>query len=227
MTSYPNDPYRDVEGGATKSVTDAAGDVKDVGLAAGKDVLETAKVEGAQVVEEAKVQGRRLLDESVSELRSQASTVQSRLADTVQALTDELRTMAAAPDADGPLADLANAGHDYGERAAAWLRDNDLDQALSGVRRYAARNPWAFLAIAGGAGLLVGRLARGLRDAAEPDVARRVDTPGIQGARAAHDPYAAPGPYLADDPYAAPEAYPTPGAQPPLGGPTDRTWEGA
>ena len=30
----------------------------------------------------------------------------------------------------------------------------DLDQALHGVSRYAARNPWAFLAIAGGAVLL-------------------------------------------------------------------------
>ena len=132
-------------------------------------MLETAKHEAGQVVGEAKTQGRRLLDESVGELRGQAETIQARLADTVQALTDELSAMASAPDANGPLAQFAGSGRDLGDRAAAWLRDNDLDQALHGVRRYAARNPWAFLAIAGGAGLLAGRLARGLRDADQPD----------------------------------------------------------
>ena len=154
---------------AADSVRGPATDVKDTAVSAGKDVVETAKAEAGQVVDEAKHQGRRLLDESVSELRTQASSVQARLADTVQALSDELRAMASTPDADGAITQLAHTGHDYGDRAAAWLRDNDLDQALSGVRRYAARNPWAFLAIAGGAGLLVGRLARGLRDAGQPD----------------------------------------------------------
>ena len=149
-------------------VTGPAGDVKDSAVTAGQDVLASARAEGAQVVDEAKVQGRRLLDESVAEIRTQASTVQARLADTVQSLTDELRAMSAS-DANGPMADLAHQGQEWGDRAAAWLRDNDLDQALTGVRRYAARNPWTFLALAGGAGLLVGRLARGLKDADEPN----------------------------------------------------------
>ena len=183
MSSFNQDPYRPVgdptvtstgETGeraraAADSIAGPAGDVKDTAVAAGKDVLETAKHEAGQVVGEAKTQGRRLLDESVGELRGQAETIQARPADTVQALTDELSAMASAPDANGPLAQFAGSGRDLGDRAAAWLRDNDLDQALHGVRRYAARNPWAFLAIAGGAGLLAGRLARGLRDADQPD----------------------------------------------------------
>lgn len=183
MSSYDQDPYRPVgyqpltstpDSGdraraAANSLTGPAADVKDTAVTAGKDVLEAAKHEAGEVVGEAKLQGRRLLDESMGELRGQAETVQARLADTVRALTDELGSMASAPDADGPLAQLAGSGRDFGDRAAAWLRDNDLDQALHGVRRYAARNPWTFLAIAGGAGLLVGRLARGLRDADAPD----------------------------------------------------------
>ena len=44
------------------------------------------------------------------------------LADTVQALADELRAMAASPDANGPLTDLVDQGRDLSERAAAWLR---------------------------------------------------------------------------------------------------------
>lgn len=153
---------------AAASVKGPATDVKDVAASAGQDVLATAKAEGAQVVDEAKAQGRRLLDESLGELRTQASTVQARLADTVQALSDELRVMASSPDANGPVAQFATTGQQYGDRAANWLRENDLDTAVFEVRRYAARNPWTFLAIAGGAGLLVGRLARGLKDADEP-----------------------------------------------------------
>jgi len=84
--------------------------------------------------------------------------------------------MAASPDANGPLTDLVDQGRDLSERAAAWLRDNDPDQALVSVRRYAARNPWTFLALAGGAGLLAGRFARGVSAASddEPTV-RRAD----------------------------------------------------
>lgn len=175
VAGQPHDTATDKAKGKAKdaaaSVSGPATDVKDSAVAAGKDVLATAKSEGGQVVDEAKLQGRRLLDESVSELRTQASSVQARLADTVQALTDELRAMADAPDANGPVAGLAHTGQQYGDRAASWLRDNDLDQALVGVRRYAARNPWTFLAVAGGAGLLVGRLARGLKDAGSPDEA--------------------------------------------------------
>lgn len=162
MSSYNQDPYRPA---GEKPVAD----VKGTAVAAGQDVLDSAKHEAGQVVQEAKVQGRRLLDESVGELRGQASTIQAKLADTVQALSDELGAMAASPDANGPVAQFAGTGREYGDRAAAWLRDNDLDQAVHGIRQYAARNPWTFLALAGGAGLLVGRLARGLRDADSPD----------------------------------------------------------
>ena len=228
MSSFPNDPDRLAHdpamppapttpvpatepttqrraSDAAASLTGPAGDVKDSAVTAGQDVLASARAEGAQVVDEAKVQGRRLLDESVAEIRTQASTVQARLADTVQSLTDELRTMSAS-DANGPMADLAHQGQEWGDRAAAWLRDNDLDQALTGVRRYAARNPWTFLALAGGAGLLVGRLARGLKDADEPNTTYRPvtgTTTGTYGTRTAgvHDTTIEPlDPVVTDDP---------------------------
>ena len=138
------------------------------------------------VVDEAKYQGRQLFDEGITELRSQAAVAQSKLADTVQALSDELRAMAASPDANGPLTDLVDQGRDLSERAAAWLHDNDPDQALVGVRRYAARNPWMFLALAGGAGVLAGRFARGLSAAGDPDA--RVPSVGRAGGPSFADP---------------------------------------
>lgn len=179
MTSDQNRPWQGTgpsdeskAANVVDSVKGPAADVQHTAAEKGRDVVDTAKGEAGELVHEAKAQGRRLLDDSVGELRTQAGSVQNRLADTVQSLTDELRAMASAPDANGPVADLARTGEQYGDRAAAWLRDNDVDQALSGVRRYAARNPWTFMAVAAGAGLLVGRLARGLKDASSDNEGR-------------------------------------------------------
>lgn len=152
---------------AAASVKQPAADVAETAKQAGHDVAQTAKAEVGDVVAEAKNQGRKVWDEGLVEVRSQASSAQSKLADLVQSLSDELRAMAGAQDADGPLAGLASQGQELSERAATWLRDNEPDQALASVRRYAARNPWTFLAIAAGAGLVAGRLARGLKESSD------------------------------------------------------------
>lgn len=150
---------------AADSLKGPAEDVRDSAMQAGRDVTDTAKFEARQVAQEAKHQGRKLLDEGVGELRSQAGNLQSMLADTVDALSDELGVMSANTEADGPLTHFAGDAHDWGRRTSSWLRENDPDAVMTSVRRYAARNPWTFLAIAAGAGLVAGRLARGLKDA--------------------------------------------------------------
>lgn len=150
---------------AADSVRGPAADVKDTAHEAGRQVAQTAKSEARDVLHEGKQQGRRVLDEGMAELRNQAAGAQGKLADTFQALADELREMVGGSQTNGTVANFAGQAQDYTERAASWLRDNDMDAALHGVRRFAARNPWGFLAISAGAGLLVGRLARGLKDA--------------------------------------------------------------
>lgn len=196
---------------AADSLKQPARDVKDTAVDAGRDVLETAKAEAGQVAQEAKFQGRRLLDEGVGELRSQASTLQSKLADTVDAFAEELGVMSANTQSDGPLTHFAGDAHDWGRRASSWLRENDPDQVLSSVRRYAARNPWTFLAVAAGAGLVAGRLARSLRDANTDDVPqlpRDTRSYGAPHRGTATDGYAVTGPA---DAYPTPaDPYPTP-----------------
>ena len=137
--------------------------------ASAKDVARSAKGEAGQVVGEAGHQARALLDTGVSELRQQASSAQHRLAGTVRSLADELDAMRAAPDAHGALTEVAGSALDVARRTADWLEQHEPEDALAEVRRYAARNPVAFLAIAAGAGLVVGRLSRNLRDAASDD----------------------------------------------------------
>lgn len=171
--TYPNDPTVNSGQQAVDSLRGPAAEVKDTATAEARQVAETAKQEARQLTAEGKYQGRRVLDEGMAELRNQASTVQTRLAASLQDLSDELREMTGASQTNGTAAGLASQAQDYTERAAAWLRDNDLDSALYGVRRFAARNPWGFLAVAAGAGLLAGRLARGVRDADSDDTSYR------------------------------------------------------
>ncbi|WP_052460009.1 hypothetical protein [Tessaracoccus massiliensis] len=226
---------------AADSLKGPAGDVKDTAVDAGRDVLDTAKAEAAQVADEAKHQGRRLLDESVGELRSQAGTLQAKLADTVDAFAEELGVLSANTESDGPLTHFAGDAHDWGRKASTWLRDNEPDQVLTSVRRYAARNPWTFLAIAAGAGLIAGRVARSLRDANADDAPQLPrDTYGYDEARPAvgRDPYALNAPreeHFGDDygqpttPGLANPVPPVPG-QPPVPGPgaqpNPNPWQG-
>lgn len=142
---------------------DEASAVKETVAGAGANVVDTAKGQGAQVVDEARHQGRRLLDEGVSELRTQAGSAQERLAGFLRSASDELHTMTSQGDHAGPVADLVREVERYGSRAAQWLESSSPDDLVSSVRRYAARNPWQFLAISAGAGFVAARLFRGLQ----------------------------------------------------------------
>ena len=198
--TYPNDPTATRPQQVTESLRGPATEVKDTAAAEARQVTETVKQEARKLGAEGRYQGRRVLDGGMAELRNQASTIQTRLAEGLQDLSDELREMTVAGRADGTAAGLASQAEDYTARAAAWLRDNDLDSALYGVRRFAARNPWGFLAMAAGAGLLAGRLARGVRDADQPDPTRH--RAGETSTRPSASPYPSPSTY----PPASPDA---------------------
>lgn len=164
-------------GDRAKGVADhAAGeakDVKDHAVAAASGVVDTAKQEAGHVVDEAKQQGRRLLDEGANEIRTQAGAAQGQLAHFVRQLSDELQTMTRS-DASGPMTDLAGRAEQYGHQLATFLEQKSPDDVLVNVRRYAARNPWTFLALSAGAGFLAARLFRGVQGAHADD--ERYDT---------------------------------------------------
>lgn len=138
--------------------------VADTAKEAGGQVLETAKQEAGQVLDEAKFQGRRLLDESVSELRTQAGAGQNMVAELARSLSSELGQMSGASQ-DGLLGDYVNRAQRLTDEAATWLTNHEPEELLTSVRRYAARNPWQFLAISAGVGFIGARLVRGLQGA--------------------------------------------------------------
>lgn len=210
VASHTGDRAKDVAGTAKSE----AGVLKDTAKESGAHVVESVKDEAANVVDEAKYQSRRLLDEGLGEFRTQAGAGQQRIATVVRALSDELDSMARGTDQSGPMVDFVSSVERYGHQAADFLERSEPEEVLDSVRRYAARNPWAFLAISAGVGFLGARLVRGLQGAKSDEEERRYSMPA-QRVRAYDSGY------QTTDPGYTPvgETYPT-GGQYPAGGTT-------
>lgn len=161
VASHTGDRAKDVAGNAAME----AGAVKDSAVQAGSEVVESAKQQAGNVASEAKYQTRRLVDEGVAELRTQAGTGQAHLAELIRSLSGELSSMANNTSESGPMVDLVSKAERFGDEAATWLDTKQPDDVLAEVRRYAARNPWKFLAISAGVGFVGARLVRGLQGA--------------------------------------------------------------
>ena len=134
-------------------------------MAAGKEaaqhVGETASEEARRVAGEAKTQAKSLLSNLQTDLRDQAGKQQERVAGSLRSMSDEFNTMAGASPG-GQGSELVGMASRRVEQVASWLENRDPGTMLEDVRRFARRRPGAFLAIAAGAGLLAGRVARNL-----------------------------------------------------------------
>ena len=161
VASHTGDRAKDVAGTAAAE----AGAVKDHAVQAGSEVVESAKQQAGNVAAEAKFQTRRLVDEGVSELRTQAGNGQTQIAGLLRSLGGELSSMANGTTESGPMVDLVSRAERFSNDAAGWLESKQPDDVLAEVRRYAARNPWKFLAISAGVGFVGARLVRGLQGA--------------------------------------------------------------
>lgn len=156
-------------GDVASTAKENVAEVKDTALAVGGDVVETTKAEVSQVVDEAKTAAQTLLDEGLTQLRGGAETGQAKLAEVVRAVTDELDEMTRGTSTNGVVTQFASTAQSYGDKAATWLEGKGPDELMTDVRRFAARKPVTFLAIAAGAGFLASRLARGLQGAASDE----------------------------------------------------------
>ena len=128
---------------------------------AGQHVAGVAKDQAAEVAGTTKREAQDLLRQSRSQVYEQTSQQQRKVAEGVRSLSDELRGMADQASS-GTASDLV---HEVSRRAgdvAQWL-EREPSEVLEDVKGFARQRPGAFLAIALGAGLVVGRLGRGLQ----------------------------------------------------------------
>lgn len=150
---------------AASTAKDQAADLAHAAADSGQGLLQEAKGQAGGVAHEATAQARDLLGEARSGLTSQASEQQGRAAASLRSLGDELGRMADGSEQGGLAADLVRQVAGRTGSVAAWLENREPGDVLHEVADFARRKPGTFLALAAGAGVLAGRLTRGLKDA--------------------------------------------------------------
>jgi hypothetical protein len=133
---------------------------------AGQHVAGVAKEEAGNVAQEAVSQARDVVGTAREQLVQQAAEQQDRLAGGLRTLGRELGSMADSNEDPGYASDLARQASSTINDVAGWLENRDPNGLMDDVRSFARRRPGAFLALAVGAGVLAGRLTRGLKDEA-------------------------------------------------------------
>lgn len=128
---------------------------------AGQHVAGVAKDQAAEVAGTTKREAKDLLNQGRSQVYDQTSQQQRKMAEGVRSVSDELRGMAdQAPS--GTASDLVQEVARRAGDVAQWL-EREPNELLQDVKGFARRRPGAFLAMALGAGVVVGRLGRGLQ----------------------------------------------------------------
>jgi len=138
---------------------------KVAGQAAGaaQNVVQTAKLEAGNVASEAKYSAQDLLHQAKTGLTGQAGAQQQKAADGIRTISSQLHTMANAPEQQGFASDLIRQAAERTSSVASWIEGREPADLLDEVKSFARRKPGTFLLLAAGAGVLAGRLARGLQ----------------------------------------------------------------
>jgi hypothetical protein len=145
-----------------EAAKEEAADVARTAAGSAQNVAETAKSEAANVAHEAKANAQDLLHQAKSGLTSQAGTQQQKAAEGIRNISSQLHSMASAPDQQGMAADLVRQAAERTSSMASWLENREPGDLLNEVQRFARNRPGTFLLLAAGAGVLAGRLTRGL-----------------------------------------------------------------
>ncbi|MGY4642309.1 hypothetical protein [Cellulomonas sp. URHB0016] len=156
-------------GASGTSTTDAAKDqarnLKEQTAAAGEHLLDEARSEASAVAQEAQQRVGDLWSQARTEVSGQVGGQQNRLAGGLRSFGDQLHQMADAPAEQSVASDVVREVASRVGTLGRWLEDHEPDEVLDEVRRFARRRPGTFLLAAAAAGVVVGRLTRGLKDA--------------------------------------------------------------
>lgn len=163
---YPESSTPSTSGGTSTAQTarDEASTIAQNAAQSTQHLAGEAKAQVKDVAAEAGRQGRDLLDQGRSQLTVQASEQKTRAAGGIRTFGSQLQQMADAAEG-GIAADVARTVAQRSTSLASWLDAREPADLLDEVKEFARRRPGTFLAIAAGAGLLAGRLTRGVKDA--------------------------------------------------------------
>lgn len=155
----------DSSGGGTAKADAAKGAASDVAGTAKEqaaNVVGTATEQAANVASEVSDHARQLFGQASGTLKDQAADQQQKAASGLRTIGDHLGKMADNDDEQGlavkVVRDLSNRAGSF----AGYLEGRDPGSLVDEVKSFAARRPGTFIAIAAGAGILAGRLAKAL-----------------------------------------------------------------
>ena len=233
MTLNPDQPNTS-DRGTQEAAKHEAGRLGTEAQSAARDVAGTAQQEARNLKEEATGQARNLAESARQEATSQLSTQKDRLAAQSRGISEDLDRISRG---ERPESDLVNQAvsmlSQRARRVTEQLETKEPLDLLDDVRRFAARRPGTFLAIAAGIGLLAGRMTRGLKDAhdayddqgtgrraysgpvppvpPQPPTVTGPDAPDVMGAPGVPDTMGAPGTIPAPDTPSVPGTTGVPG----------------
>jgi uncharacterized protein YjbJ (UPF0337 family) len=166
-TTYSTDLYDTGSTSQSSSTADTAKNeaknVKDAAAGATQQVAGTAKEQAGQVVSDVREQTRQLADQTRSQLSSQVSGQRDKAVGGIRSIGDELRSLAAGEGGQsGVVSQLAHEGAEITHKVADFIEQREPAELVDEVRRYARRKPGTFLIGAAIAGVVVGRLTRGV-----------------------------------------------------------------
>lgn len=163
---YPESTTPSASGGSSTAQTarDEASDIAQNAAQSTQHLAGEAKAQVKDVAAEAGRQGKDLLTQGRSQLTAQASEQKTRAAGGIRTFGSQLEDMAGAAEG-GLAADVARTVAQRTSGLATWLDEREPGDLVEEIKDFARRRPGTFLAIAAGAGLLAGRLTRGVKDA--------------------------------------------------------------
>ncbi|TPG14721.1 hypothetical protein EAH86_14160, partial [Pedococcus bigeumensis] len=103
-----------------------------------------------------------LWQQTRSQLLDQSAQQQTKVAEGLRSLSQELSGMARGSEQQGVASDLAHQASQRMGDVASWLDQRDPGSLVSEVKQFARQRPGTFLAAAAVIGLVGGRLSRGL-----------------------------------------------------------------
>jgi hypothetical protein len=154
---------------STTVAKDQAAQVGQGATEAGKRVAAVAGDQAGRVADQAKRQARDVMGQAGTQVREQAGAQQRRIAENLRTMSDELSAMAEGSQQQGTASDLARQASIRAGEVASWLEQRDPRALVEEVRSFARRRPGTFLAIAAAAGVVAGRMTRGLTASGSDD----------------------------------------------------------
>ncbi len=169
-TPAPGQPGYSTEQPAAEGAAEGkAAETAQAGKQAASEVAQTAADSAKNVAQETKTQARNLASEARNQLLEQSGVQHKNLVNNLRSLADELGSMAQKSEQSGPATDVVGQVSDRAHSAASWLDDREPGQLVDELRSLARRKPAAFLVGALAAGVVAGRLTRGVKDVHSDD----------------------------------------------------------